>query len=76
MSMLAGTPFAALTSNTSKTEGMLADAGIAHILATDPRQAFDVISRWKETDDAAVQNYIKRAKNDASAMFAEIRAIS
>lgn len=76
MSMLAGTPFAALTSNTSKAEGMLADAGISHILATDPRQAFDVISRWKETDDAAVEDYIKRARNDTSAMFAEIRALS
>ena len=75
MSMLAATPFAAMSSNTSKSKGMLHDAGVAKFLTDDAKLAFHLINVWKEADYLAVAAYIEKARRDAKAMFEDIAGL-
>ncbi|UTG96448.1 hypothetical protein KEM44_09695 (plasmid) [Sinorhizobium meliloti] len=76
MSMLSGTPFAAMSSNTSKMKGMLIDAGIARFLIDDPSVAFRLIDDWKEADRIALRGYIQKARRDSKAMFDDIASLA
>jgi len=75
MSMLAETPFAAMSSNTSKMKGLLHDAGIAQFLTDEAKLAFRMIDIWNETDNLAVAAYIAKARRDAKAMFEDIAGL-
>ncbi|WP_143565668.1 polysaccharide pyruvyl transferase family protein [Sinorhizobium fredii] len=75
MSMLSDTPFAAMSSNTSKMKGMLTDAGAARFLTDDPKAAFHVIADWKDSDHVAVAAYVEKARRDAKAMFDAIASL-
>jgi hypothetical protein len=75
MSMLAETPFAAMSSNTSKMKGLLHDAGIAQFLTDDAKLAFHMIDIWNEADHLAVAAYIAKARRDAKAMFEDIAGL-
>lgn len=76
MAMLSDTPFAAMSSNTSKMRGMLTDAGVARFLTDDPIAAFDLPGRWTEADRTAVAAYIARARREARAMFDDIASLA
>lgn len=76
MSMLSGTPFAAMSSNTSKMKGMLIDAGIARFLIDDPPAAFRLIDDWKEADRIALVDYVQSARRNAKAMFDDIASLA
>lgn len=76
MSMLSDTPFAAMSSNTSKMKGLLTDAGVARLLSDDPKTAFDVMDSWTQADRLAVAAYVQRARRDAKAMFDDIASIA
>ncbi len=76
MSMLSGTPFAAMSSNTSKMKGLLTDAGIARFLTDDPSATFRLIDDWKEADEFAVRDYVQKARRDAKAMFDDIASLA
>ncbi|MDI7861202.1 polysaccharide pyruvyl transferase family protein [Rhizobiaceae bacterium n13] len=75
MSMLSETPFAAMSSNTSKMRGMLTDAGASRLLADDPRAAFHLVDDWRDSDKTAVAAYVQRARRDAKAMFDDIASL-
>ena len=75
MSMLSETPFAAMTSNTSKMRGLLTDAGASRFLADDPRAAFHLVDDWGDSDKMAVAAYVQRARRDAKAMFDDIASL-
>ena len=75
MSMLSSTPFAAMSSNTSKMKGLLTDAGIPRFLTDDPSAAFRSIDEWKEADKIAVRDYVQKARRDALAMFVDIASV-
>lgn len=75
MSMLSDTPFAAMSSNTSKMKGLLTDAGVARFLTDDPKAAFHVVDDWKDGDHSAAAAYVQRARREAKAMFNEIASL-
>jgi polysaccharide pyruvyl transferase WcaK-like protein len=72
LSLMAGTPFASIPSNTSKTRGMLEDAGLSPFLAGDPAAAFQLATSWREEDNIAAAAYVARAERDALEMFNDI----
>ncbi|MCA1406936.1 polysaccharide pyruvyl transferase family protein [Ensifer sp. IC3342] len=76
MSMLSDTPFAAMSSNTSKMKGLLTDAGVARFLTDDPKAAFHAVDDWKEADNFAVAAYVQKARRDAKAMFDDIAGLT
>ncbi|QPB18711.1 polysaccharide pyruvyl transferase family protein [Rhizobium sp. 007] len=73
--LLADTPFVAVASNTSKTRGMLIDAGIPGLLATDAGTAFSSEFKWGDAEKVAAAEYVARAKRDATAMFRDIASL-
>jgi hypothetical protein len=73
--LLADTPFVAVASNTSKTRGMLMDAGIPGLLATDAGTAFSSEFKWGDVEQVAAAEYVARAKRDATAMFRDIASL-
>lgn len=76
MSVLSGTPFIGMSSNTSKMIGMLTDAGLTRFLTDDAKIAFDRISQWQDADRIATAAYVQRARRDAQAMFEEIAKLA
>ncbi|NLS06760.1 polysaccharide pyruvyl transferase family protein [Rhizobium sp. P32RR-XVIII] len=76
LSLMAGTPFASMASNTSKTRGMLEDAGLSQFLAGDPAAAFQLATSWREQDNIAAAAYVARAERDALEMFNDIASLA
>lgn len=72
MSILSGTPFIGMSSNTSKMIGMLTDVGLTRFLTDDAKVAFDTIDHWQDLDYIAAASYVQRARRDARSMFEEI----
>ena len=75
LSLMAGTPFASMASNTAKTRGMLEDAGLSKFLAGDPAAAFQLAASWRERDDIAATEYVGRAERNALEMFSDIASL-
>jgi polysaccharide pyruvyl transferase WcaK-like protein len=76
LSLLADTPFAAMQSNTLKTKGLLADAGLVHRLAEDPVEALRLAPTWSDGERELAARFVSRARADASAMFREIASLA
>ena len=76
LSLVAGTPFGALVSNTSKTEGMLRDAGLAGKLSADPRAAFDIATSWTDRDRYSASAYVDGARRQARDLFDDIASLA
>jgi hypothetical protein len=75
LSLMAGTSFACMASNTAKTRGMLEDAGLSKFLAGDPAAAFQLAASWREQDDIAAAAYVAKAERNALEMFSDIASL-
>ncbi|RAU23565.1 hypothetical protein CU669_00205 [Paramagnetospirillum kuznetsovii] len=76
--ILAGTPFLAIPSSSRKIEAMLNDAGLAHRLCpVTALERLDLAATapFTATDHDSAQCFRDRARRDAQAMFAQIRAM-
>nr|WP_280954401.1 polysaccharide pyruvyl transferase family protein [Mesorhizobium soli] len=76
MAMLAARPFAAMSSNTYKVEGLLEDADLAHLITNDPHEAYRKVEEWNDEDSFSIAAYVQKAKDKAKAMFAEVSSLS
>lgn len=72
MSILSGTPFIGMSSNTSKMIGMLTDMGLTRFLTDDAKLAFDMVDHWQDADYNATAAYVQKARREAKSMFEEI----
>ncbi len=76
LSLLAGTPFVAVPSNTSKIAALVQDVGLAAWRADASLDARSVESArregWSPTERSAVGAYIAMARQAVSALFADI----
>jgi polysaccharide pyruvyl transferase WcaK-like protein len=73
----AGVPFLAISSNTPKIEGMLADAGLSHRMLDMADLNLDAIrSRcaWSPSDEERRKHYVNNAKVRVAQMFDQIAA--
>jgi len=72
--LVTGTPFLALTSNSHKVEGMLADAGLSHriVRQEDIRAVLAHPPAWSEDDAQKALAYVQKAKRGQRTMFRKI----
>jgi hypothetical protein len=73
--MKLGVPFLAISSNTPKIEGMLADAGLAgRRLAIEDLEIDEVRSRasWSRADEENRRRYVAAAEAGIAAMFDDL----
>jgi polysaccharide pyruvyl transferase WcaK-like protein len=75
MSLLARTPFLALSGNTHKIEGILTDVQLPHRYLTSLSDRRDLISaaEWRDDEAARIDTYLETARSRISEMFSRIR---
>lgn len=80
LALRAGTPFVAAGTNTRKIQSLIADAGLAPWRASLPTDAAalpGLASRgWSAEEAHAREDYLARARRDATALFADLVALA
>ncbi|UWU16826.1 polysaccharide pyruvyl transferase family protein (plasmid) [Rhizobium sullae] len=76
LSLVAGTPFVAMPSNTAKTQGMLRAAGLEKFYVQTPKEAFERISTWEQADFDCGRSYVLKARVAAENMFAQLASLA
>lgn len=75
--ILFGVPFAAVSSNSHKIEGLLSDAGLANRLipleGVSPENV-DSLAAFTEDENRSMKSYVSRARTQINQMFDEIAA--
>lgn len=73
--LVTGTPFLAVASNSHKVEGMLEDAGLSHRMVSPSNLEATLVNppEWTESDHHAAADFVARARQSQSELFADVR---